>query len=80
VRLTYPNDPFFNFTAWKESVFNNEPYDDMVLSISVSMDMGWQKCSSGRRNDSSSGHALLVEIKTRKPVAMCLKSSYCSVC
>jgi len=80
VRLTYANDPSFNFEAWKDSVLNQEPYGYMLPFISVSMDMGWQKRSSGRRYDSSSGHAFLVGIKTRKPVSMCLKSSFCSVC
>jgi len=80
VRLTYANDPSFNFDAWKDSVLNQEPYGYMLPFISVSMDMGWQKRSSGRRYDSSSGHAFLVGIKTRKPVSMCLKSSFCSVC
>jgi len=80
VRLTNANDPSFNFDAWKESVLNEEPYDHAISSKSNSMDMGWQKRSSGRRYDSSSGHAFLVGIKTRKPVAMCLKSSFCSVC
>jgi len=79
VRMTEQNEDF-NFEKWKDAIINEEGYDGPLPSIAVSMDMGWQKRSSGRRFDSSSGHAFLVGIKTRKPVAMCLKSSYCSTC
>ncbi len=61
VSMTAQNDNF-NFENWKDFIINDEAYDGKLPSISVSMDMGWQKRSSGRRFDSSSGHAFLVGI------------------
>jgi len=80
VKLTYANDMSFDFEAWKACVLSGEPFNGLLPAISASMDMGWQKCSSGMRYDSSSGHAFLVGIMTRKPIGMCLKSSFCRIC
>lgn len=71
----------FDIHLWKECLeSNHEPADNCKPFISVSMDMGWQKRSSGRRYDSNSGHAFLIGKSTRKAVAMCLKSKYCKKC
>ena len=48
-------------------------------TVTCSADMGWQKRSSGRRYDSNSGHAFLVDSVTRRPIAMVLKSKICSI-
>ena len=34
--------------------------DTKKLKITVTYDMGWQKISSGRRYDSSSGHSFII--------------------
>jgi len=80
VKLSYGDALPEWFEAWRLAVVSSDPYDLEKPFISVGMDMGWQKRSSGRRYDSSSGHAFLVGMRTRKPVAMCLKSAFCRVC
>jgi len=50
VRMTEQNEDF-NFEKWKDAIINEEGYDGPLPSIAVSMDMGWQKRSSGRRLD-----------------------------
>jgi len=70
VKLTYANNMSFDFEAWKACVLSGEPFNGLLPAISASMDMGWHKRSSGMRYDSSSGHAFLVGILTRKPIGM----------
>jgi hypothetical protein len=48
--------------------------------IDRSFDMGWQQQSSGNRYASLSGDALLVGCKTRKPIALVVKSKICNFC
>jgi len=80
VKLSYGDALPEWFEAWQLAVVSSDPYDLEKPFISVGMDMGWQKRASGHRYDSSSGHAFLVGMRTRKPVAMCLKSAFCRVC
>jgi hypothetical protein len=76
--ITDPND----FEQWKQALKD----DAMVLGkakyakIDFSFDMGWRQRSSGNRYASPSGDALLVGCKTRKPVAMVVKSKVCNFC
>lgn len=74
--------PMEKFQRWKESLVNPSivlPLEDRP-KVSVSMDMGWQKRSSGMRYDSLSGHAALCGTLTRKPIMIDLKSKFCRVC
>jgi len=80
VKLAYANDMSFEFEKWKGCVLRGEKFNGSLPSISASMDMGWQKRSSGMRYDSSSGHAFLVGLLTRKPIGMSLKSNFCRIC
>ena len=48
--------------------------------LTVSNDMGWQQRGSGAGYNSPSGHAFFVGAKTRKAIAMCLKSKLCAIC
>jgi len=80
VKLSYRDALPVWFEAWRLAVVSSDPYDLEKPFISVGMDMGWQKRASGRRYDSSSGHAFLVGMRTRNPIAMCLKSAFCCVC
>lgn len=83
VMLTCEGDMTFDFDQWKTCLEEGGHSDDADLirpQIGVSMDMGWNKRSSGRKYDSNSGSAFLVGVKTRKPVARCLKSLFCRTC
>jgi hypothetical protein len=48
--------------------------------LDVSYDMGWQQRSSGHRYASPSGDALLVGCRTRKPIALTVRSKLCNLC
>ena len=68
---------------WLEQVENPESNilaEEDYPDIGVSADMAWQKRSSGHRYDSNSGHATLVEWKTRKVVEVDIRSKICNVC
>ena len=82
VRLSYIDDDSFDFEDWKScySLDAGEQVGKIRPHIAVGMDMGWQKRSSGRRYDSSSGHAFLTGVLTRKPISRCLKSKFCRIC
>ena len=76
-----PQQSTFDVQAWEKCLRNGEqPAINNRPFVSVSMDMGWQKRSSGRRYDSNSGHAFLVGKELRKPIAFCLKSKFCRCC
>jgi hypothetical protein len=49
-------------------------------ALSVSFNMGWQQSSSGRRYNSTSGHAFFVGGLYRKPIALQVKSRICNYC
>ena len=82
VRLSMRQDIDFDFAAWKNAYVNEtEAFPVSAYPrLTVSMDMGWQKRSSGRRYDSASGHACLVGLHTRKPIMMSVKITFCRVC
>jgi hypothetical protein len=42
--------------------------------------MAWQQRNSGHKYASPSGHALLVAAKSRKPIALVIKSKLCNYC
>jgi hypothetical protein len=85
VRLCFeasPDHEAIDFQMWQQSLTD----ETIVLptaryaKIDVSFDMGWQQRSSGNRYASPSGDALLVGSRTRKPVAMEIKSKKCNFC
>jgi hypothetical protein len=49
-------------------------------SIDVSFYIGWQKRGAGKSYNSASGDALLVAGRTRKPIALTIKSKVCNYC
>ena len=64
---------------------NNQSYDDWCaqtdkeknnnnVKLTVPYDMGWQKRSSGRRYDSSSGHAFIIGARRKEIIGMVLYS------
>ena len=73
------HDPSFDISQWKEN-FKAGRQRTLVPFVGVDMDMGWQKRSSGRRYDSNSGHAFMYGVLSRRPIMMCVKSKYCSIC
>ena len=44
------------------------------VGITVSFDMGWNKCSSGNRYDSLSGHALMIAYLSKNIVVAIVSS------
>jgi hypothetical protein len=71
-----------DFMQWQEALSNR----NFVLGrakyakLDVSFDMGWQQRSSGNRYASPSGDALLIGCRTKKAIAMVVKSKVCSFC
>lgn len=50
VHLTATELPDFNIELWKEAWTDDKPYAwQLMPQLKVSYDMGWQKCSSGKR-------------------------------
>ena len=50
------------------------------VKLTVKYDMGWKKRSSGRRCDSSSGHALIIGGRSKEIIGMVLCSKACRKC
>ena len=50
------------------------------VKLTVTYDMGWQKRSSGRRYDSSSGHTFIIGTKSKGIIGMVLYSKSCRKC
>ena len=50
------------------------------VKLTVTEDMGWQKISSGRRYDSSSGHAFIIGARRKGIIGMVLYSKACPKC
>ena len=71
------------FELWKLAVASPDvdllPRPDYP-KLNFSADMGWQRRSSGNQCNSNSGHAVLVEQKTRHPVIRSIKSKLCAKC
>jgi hypothetical protein len=80
VRLTLHDDSD-HFNRWIHSVTEGgDLCESEYPQIFVSMDMGWNKRSSGRRYDSLSGHCCLVGQRTRRPILKAVKSKFCRYC
>jgi hypothetical protein len=79
IRLTMLLYPDFNIEEWKKASLLGQAQLTQAY-VDSTMDMGWNKRSSGLRFDSLSGHAFLYGVLTRLPIAMCSKSKYCSIC
>ena len=60
------------FALWKNGLVRGE--------VQVSVDMGWQKRSSGHKYDSASGHALMIGKHTQHVLAYVVKSKKCNTC
>jgi len=45
-----------------------------IWPLTISYDMGWQKCASGKQYNSSSGHGLLVALHTNKVISQIVYS------
>ena len=60
------------YDMWLEKRLDDPSLYPVLIA---SADMAWQKRSSGNRYDSNSGFAVLVEAKTRKPIAIRRKRS-----
>ena len=50
------------------------------VGLDVSYDMGWQKRSSGRRYDSTSGHSFLIGLRSQKIIGFIVYSKKCKLC
>ena len=50
------------------------------VKLTVTYDMGWQKRSSGRRYDSSSGHSFIIGARIKGIIGMVLYSKACRNC
>lgn len=72
-------NPSFNVAVWSSNYKAGRACTEHAF-VNYMMDMGWQKRSSGRRYDSSSGHAFLYGALSRKAIMMCVKSKYCATC
>jgi hypothetical protein len=85
VRLCFeasPDHHVLDFNNWKQALTDKTVVipPARFAKIDVSFDMGWQQRSSGNRYASPSGDALLVGARTRKPVAIDIKSKKCNFC
>ena len=73
------------YDMWKEQLLPANLEKELLPrhlypELTNSADMGWQKRSSGNSYSSASGHALLVDSLTRKPIAAIVKSKICNIC
>jgi hypothetical protein len=77
VRLTVSAN---DFKVWKDALDEGtmELLQSQYPAIGASYDMAWQQRNSVNRYNSPSGHRLLVGARTRKPIAMAVKSKYCN--
>ena len=50
------------------------------VKLTVTYDMGWQKISSGRRYDSSRGHAFIIGGRRKGIIIMVLYYKACQKC
>jgi hypothetical protein len=72
-----------DFQQWKQALSKEVAMvrgKAKYARINCSFDMGWQQRSSGNRYASPSGDALLIGCRTRKPIAMLVKSKICNIC
>ena len=59
---------------------NRQEKNNNKVKLTVTYDMGWQKRSSGRRYDSSSGHAFIIGARIKGIIGMVLYSKACRKC
>lgn len=82
--LLYPATYVHLWPKLKVVTFDNAPDCDITkgitVGVSASVDMGWQKRSSGRKYDSSSGHMFLIGQLSRKVIAYKCLSVKCRLC
>jgi len=64
------------FDLWKDGTL----LDNLLPEADFLTEVSWQGRSSGRTQNSLSGHALLVGGKTRLPCCMSIKSKKCNCC
>ena len=73
--LKHNNKSYGEWCAQTDKGKNNNK-----VKLTVTYDVGWQKRSSGRRYDSSSGHALIIGARIKGIIGMVLYSKACSKC
>ena len=76
VRLTINNEE--KFQEFKRNVKNKK--QGIPITITISFDMGWSKCSSGNRYDFLSGHALAIGVLTKSFLIAIVSSKLCCLC
>ena len=59
---------------------NRQQENNNKVKLTVTYDMDWQKRSSGRRYDSSSGHAFIIGARSKGIIGMVLYSKACWKC
>ena len=77
---------FHLWPALKRSIFAFDSsidlpqISDLKISLAASLDMGWQKRSSGNKYDSKSGHMFLIGLRLGKPIGYQCVSVACRTC
>ena len=56
---------------------NRQGKNNNKVKLTVTYDMGWQKRSSGRRYDSSRGHAFIIGARRKGIIRMVFYSKAC---
>ncbi len=88
-RLTFESLHPTLFHLWpslKRSIFaagsaNDPPQiSNLKISLAASLDMGWQKRSSGNKYDSKSAHMFLIGLRLGKPIGYMCVSVACRTC
>ena len=67
-----------SYGEWRAQIDNEK--NNNKVKLTVTYDMGWKKRSSGRRYDSSSGHAFIIEARSKGIFGMILYSKACRKC
>ena len=73
--LEHNNQSYGEWCAQTDKGKNNNK-----VKLTVTYDMGWQKRSSGRRYDSSSGHAFIIGARSKGIIVMVLYSKAFQKC
>ena len=74
------NDKEFRITLNNENDFKEYTNKNLPVGLTVSFDIGWNKCSSSSRYDSMSGHSLLIGFLSQKMIAGAISSKMYIVC
>ena len=67
-----------SYGEWCAQTYNDK--NNNKVKLTVTYDMGWQKRSSGRRYDYSSGHAFIFRARSKGIIGMFLYSKACRKC